>query len=62
MGNLVTLYSSLKEGEVGVGLFSHVTSNRTRGNRLRLHEGRFRLDIREKTSLKEWLDIGIGCL
>ena len=57
MGNLVTLYSSLKEGEVGVGLFSHVTSNRTRGNRLRLHEGRFRLDIRKyvsKRAVRHW--------
>ena len=55
-GELTAVYNFLSAGcsEVGHGPFLPGNSDRIRGNGLKLHQGRFRLDIRKDFFQKEW--------
>ena len=64
-GDLTALLKYLKEGcsQVGTSLSYHVSSDRMRGNSLKLCPGRVRLDNKKKFTLKQlyWHKLAIRC-
>ena len=57
-GDFITIYNCLKGGSGEVG----VTSIRTKGNSLKLHQGRFRLDLRKNLFSKRVVSYWKGLL